>query len=59
MEDVAGRESRGEAVNIREADRMAADAREVPVPDVPLFDGWGDPTLADRVDDLLAESFGK
>ena len=59
MQEVGERESRSEAATIREAARTTVDAREVPVPEVPLFDGWGDPTLADRVDDLLAEAFGK
>ena len=41
---------------MREALKEALERREV-APTAPLFaEGWGDPTLADRVDELLAES---
>ena len=56
LEEVAVRESRSEASIIREAVRTALDGRAAPPPKLPLFDGWGDPTLADRVDELLAAS---
>lgn len=49
-----------EAAIVREALDDALKRREV-APTVPLFaEGWGDPTLAERVDDLLAETgFGQ
>ena len=49
-----------EAAIVRDALDQALKRREV-APTVPLFvDGWGDPTLADRVDELLAETgFGR
>ena len=53
---MAERESRSEASIVREAVQAALDKRDAPVPELPLFDGWGDPTLADRVDELLAGS---
>ena len=56
LEEVAERESRSEASIVREAVQAALDKRDAPVPELPLFDGWGDPTLADRVDELLAGS---
>ena len=49
---------RSEAAIIREALRGAIDARSRPKPRVPLIEkGLGDPTVAERVDDLL-EGFG-
>ncbi|MDE0369499.1 MAG: ribbon-helix-helix protein, CopG family [bacterium] len=60
LEEVAQRESRSEASIVREAVQVALDSRDPPIPKLPLFDGWGDPTLADRVDELLAGSgFGR
>ena len=60
LEEVAERESRSEASIVREAVQAALDARDAPVPKLPLVDGWGDPTLADRVDELLVGSgFGR
>ena len=56
LEETAARESRTEASIRREAVATALDSREGSSPTVPLFDGWGDPTLAERVDDLLAET---
>lgn len=56
LEEVAVRESRSEASIIREAVQTALDSRDAPPPKLPLFEGWGDPTLADRVDELLADS---
>ena len=45
-----------EASTVREALEEALDCRDV-APTAPLFaEGWGDPTLADRPDELLAES---
>jgi len=54
LKEVAERESRSEASIVRQAVQAALDSRDAPVPKFPLFDGWGDPTLADRVDELLA-----
>jgi len=60
LEEVAERESRSEASIVREAVQAALDSRDAPIPKLPLFDGWGDPTLADRVDELLAGNrFGR
>jgi plasmid stability protein len=61
LEEVAALESRTEAEVIREALRVALDARERPRPTLPLFaEGWGDPTIAEQVDDiLLASGFGR
>jgi len=56
LEEAAKRESRTEASIVREAVENALEGREVP-PTVPLFaEGWGDPMLAERVDQLLAET---
>ena len=60
LEEVAERESRSEASFVREAVQVALDSRDAPIPKLPLFDGWGDPAFADRVDELLAGSgFGR
>ena len=56
LEEVAVRESRTAASIVREALETALDARESSPPALPLFDGWGDPTLADRVDEILNET---
>ena len=60
LEQVAKQERCTEAAIVREALDDALKRREVS-PTVPLFtEGWGDPTLAERVDDLLAETgFGQ
>ena len=60
LELVARQERRTEAAIVREALADALDRREVS-PTVPLFaEGWGDPTLAERVDELLADTgFGR
>lgn len=51
----AKRENRTEASVIREALAEAFARRDVR-PTVPLFEeGWGDPTLAERVDEILEE----
>ena len=56
LEETAARESRTEASIVREAVSMALDSRLASRPAVPLFEGWGDPTLDDRVDDLLTDT---
>ncbi len=60
LEQAAQQERRTEAAIVREALDEVLSRREVS-PTVPLFsEGWGDPTLAERVDELLAETgFGK
>ncbi len=60
LELVARQERRTEAAIVREALADALDRRGVS-PTVPLFaEGWGDSTLAERVDESLAETgFGK
>ena len=56
LEQAARQGRRTEASIMREALEEALDRRQVS-PTAPLFaEGWGDPTLADRVDELLAES---
>ena len=56
LEKTAERESRSETSIVREAVQTALDERDAPAPTKPLFDGWGEPTLADRVEELLAGS---
>ncbi len=60
LEQVAEQERCTEAAIVREALDQALKRREVS-PTLPLFaEGWGDPTLAERVDELLAETgFGQ
>ena len=56
LERAARQDRRTEASIIREALEEALKRREVS-PTVPLFsEGWGDPTLAERVDELLIET---
>lgn len=57
LEQVARVERRTEADVIREALAAALARRERPRPTVPLSEGLGDPTVAERVDELLAEGF--
>lgn len=59
LERVAAEEGRSEADLIREGIRHVVEGRRRPRPRVPLVaDGLGDPTAAERVDELL-EGFGK
>ena len=60
LERAAQQDHRSEASIVRDAIDEALRRRNV-APTVPLFsDGWGDPTLAERVDELLAETaFGQ
>ena len=56
LEQAARQDGRSEASIVRDALEEALDRRDV-APTVPLFsEGWGDPTLAERVDELLAET---
>ena len=56
LEETAARESRTEVSIVREAVALVLDSREGSHPTIPLFEGWGDPTLADRVDALLTDT---
>ena len=54
IKEAAKRESRSEAEIIREAIANAMRERTPPAPTLPLFEeGLGDPTIAERVDELL------
>jgi len=58
LERLAESEQRSEAEIIREALRSAVLSRGSPVPRIPLTSvGLGDPTIAERTDELL-EGFG-
>lgn len=55
LEQAARQDRRTEASIVRQALEEAFQRREV-TPTVPLFpEGWGDSTLAERVDELLAD----
>lgn len=59
VERTARAEGRTEADVIREAIADALRRRRRPDPRIPLVeDGLGDPSIAERVDELLAEGFG-
>ena len=60
LEQAARQDRRTEASIVREALAEALRRRDV-APTTPLFtEGWNDPTLAERVDELLAETgFGR
>ena len=56
LEQAARQDRRSEASIVRDALEEALERREV-APTAPLFiKGWGDPTLAERVDELLADT---
>jgi len=58
LEKMAAEEKRSEAEIIRAAIAAAIESRQRPRPKIPLFsEGLGDPTAAERVDELL-EGFG-
>lgn len=60
LEQLAKRERRSEADVIREAIAGYADRAKPPRLTLPLFPkGTLDPTIAERVDELLAEGFGE
>lgn len=60
IERLALEEDRSEAEVIREALRKAVRESQKPRPRVPLTgEGLGDPTAAQRVDDVLREGFGR
>jgi len=58
VESLAGQEGRSEAEIIREAIRDKVAGVQAPRPRFPLVESLGDPTLAGRVDELLAR-FGE
>lgn len=59
LEKVARGEQRSEAEVIRDAIADAVGGLDTPVPRLPLTGkGLGDPTIAERVDELL-ETFGR
>jgi Arc/MetJ-type ribon-helix-helix transcriptional regulator len=59
LERVAAEEQRSEAELIRESLRKAVGERQRPKPRIPLTgEALGDPTAAERVDELLA-GFGR
>jgi Ribbon-helix-helix protein, copG family len=58
VEKVAKIERKSEADVIRAAIASAVGVLDTPEPRLPLFKSLGDPTLAERVDELL-ENFGR
>jgi len=59
LERMASEEGRSEAEIIRSAIQRAVETRARPMPTLPLFpQGFGDPTFAERADELL-EGFGE
>lgn len=60
IERIAREEGRPEAELFREAVAELIESRRQRRPRLPLFDrGLGDPHLAERVDELLADGFGR
>lgn len=58
LEEISASEGRSEAELIREAVKRSIENRSCPKPRIPLSENaLGDPTIADRTDELL-ESFG-
>jgi predicted transcriptional regulator len=56
----AARTKQSEAQIIREAIEAAMRRQVPPQPRIPLFEeGLGDPTIAERVDELLKKGFGR
>jgi hypothetical protein len=59
LERLASEEGRSEAEIIRLAIRRVVERRQRPRPTLPLFpEGFGDPTFAERADELL-QGFGE
>jgi Ribbon-helix-helix protein, copG family len=56
---MAAEESRPVAAVIRDALEAYTAAKERPRPTLPLFKSIGDRRLAERVDEILAEGFGR
>jgi hypothetical protein len=60
VKQAAKRENRSEAEIIREAIAAAMRKRMPPAPTLPLFEeGFGDPTIAERVEELLGDDFDR
>jgi hypothetical protein len=60
LERTAEAEGRTEADIVREAIVDALQKRVPPAPRIPVYEpGLGDPHIAERVDELLAEGFGR
>lgn len=60
LERIAASERRSEADVIREALNEAVERRIPPRPKIPLIEsGFGDPSVAERVDEFLGEGFGE
>lgn len=60
VERLAREEGRSEAELFREAVAELIESRRHRRPRLPLFErGLGDPELAERVDELLADGFGR
>ena len=60
IEETAERERKSEAEVIREAITAAMRDRTPPAPTVPLFEnGFDDPTIAERVDELFEDDFDR
>ena len=60
LEKISRTTGRSEAAVIRDAIRMATQDAVAPSPRVPLMDrGLGNPTIAENVDALLGENFGR
>jgi Arc/MetJ-type ribon-helix-helix transcriptional regulator len=55
----AAEQRRSEAAVIRDALEQYTADRERPRPRLPLFKSIGDSSLAERVDEILAEGFGR
>ena len=58
LERVAAARGLSEAELIRDGISRIVDEEEVPEPRIPLFIS-DDPTLSERVDEILAEGFGR
>jgi hypothetical protein len=58
LKRAAAESGRSEAELIREGVATVVERELTPRPRIPLFNS-GDPTLAERVDELLAEGFGQ
>jgi hypothetical protein len=58
LKQAAVASGKSEAELIREGVTYVVEIELTPKPRIPLFNS-GDPTLAERVDEILAEGFGK
>jgi plasmid stability protein len=58
LKETAAASGRSEAELIREGITKVLEAEDYPRPRIPLFES-DDPTLAERVEEILAEGFGE